>query len=332
MTTITIAAVIPLFNGEAFIREALESVFAQTSPPDEIIVVDDGSTDNGMNIVSELAITRPVTLISKSNGGQSSARNMAVDRCRSSHIALLDQDDIWYPDHLATLRRPFEDGTPVAGGLALVYGNLDHIDAGGQMVAHSHLDSIDSTHPKKTLEDCLGRDMFILPSASLIERQAFLEAGRFDERLSGYEDDDLFLRLFRKGYRSVYINEPVTKWRIHAASTSFSVRMAVSRMIFYRKLLESFPNQPRLHQYWIMNFIAPRFFGQSVGAFIAGSRSGEKQIMERAWADILEIAPELPRRQRKRLRRVAPWVERFYRGPFTGLARALVRYGASGRR
>lgn len=331
MAKITIAAVIPLFNGEAYIRAAIDSVLAQSSLPDEILVVDDGSTDGGADIVRELARSHPITLLSKANGGQSSARNLGIEHCRSSHIALLDQDDMWYPDHLAILREPFEQDAPPAR-LALVYGNLDHVDAGGQMVAHNCLDIFCPTHPKETLQHCLGQDMFILPGASLIEREAFVSAGRFDERLSGYEDDDLFLRLFRQGYRSVYIDEPVTKWRIHAASTSFSTRMAKSRMIYYRKLLELFPNQPRLHQYWIRDLVAPRFLRASVGDFIAGSRFGETPVMERAWTDILEIAPELPRRQRKRVRRVAPLVNLLYRGRFTGLARVLVRYGASARR
>ncbi|BCP55755.1 hypothetical protein K32_43720 [Kaistia sp. 32K] len=229
------------------------------------------------------------------------------------------------------LRRPFEQEVPPAR-LALVYGNLDHVDVGGQMVAHRCLDIFCPDHPKVTLRHCLEQDMFILPGASLIERQAFLEAGRFDERLAGYEDDDLFLRLFRKGYHSVYIDEPLTQWRIHAASTSFSARMAKSRMIYYRKLLEVYPNQPRLHQYWIRDYVAPRFFRASVGDFIAGSRFGEPQRMQQAWADILEITPELPRRQRKRVRRVAPMVELLYRGRFSNLARVLVRYGASARR
>jgi glycosyltransferase involved in cell wall biosynthesis len=331
MVPITIAAVVPLYNGAPFIRAALESILAQTSPADEIIVVDDGSTDGGARIVEEMAKSHPITLLSKPNGGQSSARNLAIDACRSSHVALLDQDDIWYPDHLKLLRGPFErDERP--DRLALVYGNLDHVDAGGEMVTQDFLDIVGVAHPKQTLQQCIGEDMHILPGASLIERQAFLDVGRFDERLAGYEDDDLCMRLFRRGYRSVYIDVAVSQWRIHSGSTSYSRRMAQSRMIYYRKLIELYPDQPRLNQFWARDVIAPRFFGTSLGDFIAGSRHGEIERMGFALADMIEIAPRLGRRRARRMRLVAPLVKRLYRGRFTNLARLLTRYVTPGAR
>src|SRR5208283_3100493 len=75
-----ISAVIPLYNGAAFIAAALRSVFAQSLQPAEIIVVDDGSTDGGAAIVQRLAAEHPVRLLRKTNGGQSSARNFGVAR------------------------------------------------------------------------------------------------------------------------------------------------------------------------------------------------------------------------------------------------------------
>jgi glycosyltransferase involved in cell wall biosynthesis len=330
MVPITIAAVVPLYNGAPFIRSALESILSQTVPPDEILVVDDGSTDDGARLVEAMAKSHPITLLTKPNGGQSSARNLAIRQSRCSHIALLDQDDLWYADHLEQLRRPFEQERR-PDRLALVYGNLDHVDAGGAMVTHNYLDTLAVLHPKRTLGQCLGEDMHILPGASLIERQAFLDIGGFDERLSGYEDDDLFLRLFRQGYRSAYVNVAVSQWRIHAGSTSYSRRMIESRMIYYRKLVELLPDQPRLNQFWVRDAIAPRFFEASLGDFISGSRCGEVERMRFALADMLEIAPRLKRRQARRMRRVAPLIERLYRGRFTNLARLLTRYVAAGR-
>lgn len=194
--TITVAAVIPLYNGAPFIREALTSVLTQTDPADEIIVVDDGSTDDGDGaaIVREMAKVHPIRLLSKSNGGQGSARNLGIAESHSSHIALLDQDDIWYEDHLAVLKAPFEKRR--IRDLGLVYANLDQIDRRGQMMMRYCLNGIPSPHPKRSLLQCLQHDMFILPGASLFSKRAFEAAGRFDERLAGYEDDDLFVRMF----------------------------------------------------------------------------------------------------------------------------------------
>ncbi len=94
----SIAVVIPLYNGSRHIEEALSSVFKQTVPASEIIVVDDGSTDNdaGAAVVERLAKTHSVTLLRKANSGQSSARNLGVRHSNSELIAFLDQDDVWY--------------------------------------------------------------------------------------------------------------------------------------------------------------------------------------------------------------------------------------------
>lgn len=97
LAQLRIAAIIPLYNGGRFIREALESVLAQTLPPAEIVVVDDGSTDNGPDIVAEMAATHPISLLRKPNGGQASARNFGIAETSSELIALLDQDDACTP-------------------------------------------------------------------------------------------------------------------------------------------------------------------------------------------------------------------------------------------
>jgi glycosyltransferase involved in cell wall biosynthesis len=94
---LSIVAIIPLYNGARWIDQAIRSVFAQTVQPDEFIVVDDGSTDDGPAIVEKLAEERPITLLRKPNGGQSAARNFGVAHSGSALIAVLDQDDRWMP-------------------------------------------------------------------------------------------------------------------------------------------------------------------------------------------------------------------------------------------
>ena len=240
--TITVAAVIPLYNGAEFIEEAIKSVVAQTDPVDEIIVVNDGSTDNGPDIVRSLLSSYPITFLQQSNAGQSSARNTAINHTSCSHVAFLDQDDIWYSDHIAVLKEPFLKGK--MPDLALVYGNLNQIDRAGRMIFQRYLDYVPTPQPKTSLQQCLEHDMFILPGASLVSKEAIKAVGMFDERLSGYEDDDLFTRMFIACYDSVYINKPVTKWRLYTSSTSFSERMAKSRMIYFRKHVELHPYDP----------------------------------------------------------------------------------------
>jgi glycosyltransferase involved in cell wall biosynthesis len=320
----TIAAVIPLYNGADFIEEAIHSVLKQTRPAEEIIVVDDGSTDDGPSKIECLAAQHPITLLRKLNGGQSSARNMAIKHSQCSHIAFLDQDDIWYDDHLATLTQPFFESR--ANDLAIVYGNIDLVDRQGRMIARCYLDEIDSTHPKTSLRQCLAQDLYIVPSAALVSKEAISSVGYFDERLSGYEDDDLFVRIFWAGYRNVYLNVAVSRWRHYGTSSSFSARMAKSRMIYFKKLADTFPDEPTLGLWWRHNIIGPRFMELAFNEFIRASRVGDRAALDRAWSEIKEIAPVMNRRTRHRMRRFSPLIELLYPTPLTGVARSLVRH------
>ena len=177
MTIPTITAIIPLYNGRDFIQAAIESVLAQTLPPTEVVIVDDGSTDQGMEIVERIARSHPLKLLRKANGGQSSARNHGAANSGGDLIALLDQDDIWYPNHLRELVEPFLERRSVDLGWA--YSNLDEMDRSGNVIGHKVLNHCTTPHPKDSLFTCLREDMFILPTASMISRAAFEFGWRF---------------------------------------------------------------------------------------------------------------------------------------------------------
>jgi glycosyltransferase involved in cell wall biosynthesis len=283
-----IAAIIPLYNGAKYIRQALTSVLAQHVQPTEIVVVDDGSTDDGARIVAEMAVTHPIRLLHKQNGGQSSARNFGVAATTSGLIALLDQDDIWYPDHLQDLAEPFLSRSNVA--LGWVYGNLDEIDEIGNVIARAILSDEDGRHPKRTLIACLREDMFVLPSASLISRAAFESVGGFDEQLRGYEDDDLFLRLFHAGFDNVYLDKPLSQWRVYPSSASYSPQMAKSRLAYATVLLNRFPDNPARNRFFARDLVAPRFHPQMVAECTKALRSGDENDIQASFANLQFIA------------------------------------------
>ncbi len=111
-----ISVVIPVYNGEKYIAKAIQSVVDQTLPPYEIIIVNDGSTDDSALILVDLAKKYPIQYYQKKNGGQSAARNYGVQVSHGDLIAFLDQDDIWYPHHLEELVKPFlENSYPELG-------------------------------------------------------------------------------------------------------------------------------------------------------------------------------------------------------------------------
>ncbi len=293
-----ISAIIPLYNGGKYIRGALDSVLRQDRPADEIIVVDDGSTDDGASIVAEMAASHPsIKLVSKPNGGQSSARNFGVRHSKGDLIALLDQDDEWYPHHLRILEQPFKEARSIP--LGWTYSNLDHVDVLGRMMTRSVLDTVPNTeHPKRDVLKCLGRDMFVLPGASIISRSAFDSVAGFDEQFVGYEDDDLFLRLFVAGFDNIYINEPLTKWRMHSTSTSFSEKMARSRALYFEKLRRNFPDESNMARFYIRDHVAPRFTKTAMVELISAITRMDRAAAKRSAEQIRYFAKALPARRR----------------------------------
>jgi GT2 family glycosyltransferase len=136
------------------------------------------------------------------------------------------------------------------------------------------LATMPTEHPKRTLAACLGANMYVLPSAALIDHGAFDAVQGFDPRLSGYEDDDLFVRLFLAGYYNVFIPRALSAWRIHGGSASHTPRMAKSALIYAEKLIEQFPDDLDGPRHQSRDQIAPRFLRTGLAGVLRGLRSG----------------------------------------------------------
>jgi hypothetical protein len=102
--------------------------------------------------------------------------------------------------------------------------------------------------------------------------------------------------------------------------------MGQSRMIYFKKLVDAFPDEPALGLWWRHNIIGPRFMEIAFHEFIRASRAGDTAALHRAWSEVKEIAPVMNRRTRQRVKRLSPLIERLSPTPLTGLARALARF------
>jgi glycosyltransferase involved in cell wall biosynthesis len=283
-----VSVIIPVYDGSEHLAECLESVLNQTWHDYEVIVVDDGSTDSSLSICQRYPGVR---IIQQENRGQSAARNRGVREAKGEYIAFLDQDDRWYPERLATqipiLKRNDKYG--------MVYSNVDRIDEKGNMVERNFLDGV-SLQPKRTIMDCLAADMFILPGSVLIRKSIFDELGGFDERLSGYEDDDLFLRTFQRS-RIFYIRDALIQWRIYPTSYSYTDRMERSRRIYIKKLMEAFPNSPEANTYYTRDLIAARFMNTYLFLYFQSLRFVKWQGQPQQFRS--QIASLLPHQRRR---------------------------------
>lgn len=202
----------PVYNGERFLREALDSVFAQRYRDYEMICVDDGSTDGSPTILQNYA--ERVKVLRQTRAGQGAARNAGARLAPGAYLAFLDQDDRWYLDKL---RRQVAvlDAEP---DVVLVHCNSDRMDESGRLLRVGAT----AAERESALASPLGRVLeegLILPSAMLVRRAAFVEAGMFDHSLRGFEDFDLCARLKRMG-RFVFLEEPGMCYRVHSGGFS----------------------------------------------------------------------------------------------------------------
>src|SRR5581483_7687465 len=178
---VPVSAVMPAHNAAAFIREAIDSVFAQTISPAEFIVIDDGSTDG----TPEIAESMGVRVIRQANAGLAGARNRCVREASQPWVAFIDHDDLWEPEKL---ERQFEIAAQNPE-IALVSCDFSVFElqpkrkcAGGVVV-----DQLD--------ERFASAHYFLVPSYVMVRRDHLLAVGLFDESLEAAEDFDCFMRI-----------------------------------------------------------------------------------------------------------------------------------------
>jgi glycosyltransferase involved in cell wall biosynthesis len=189
-----ISIIIPLYNKERHIERALESVFAQTYKNYELIVIDDGSTDNSVNIVEEISRNHDIRIFHEENSGVSTARNKGIAEARYDYIAFLDSDDAWNPmflEKIVSLINKF----PQAGAYVTAY---DIIRKEGReytpRFAYLPKDTEEVLIPNYFISMLYG-DPMITSSSVCIKKETFEKAGYFpvEERLG--EDKDMWARI-----------------------------------------------------------------------------------------------------------------------------------------
>jgi glycosyltransferase involved in cell wall biosynthesis/SAM-dependent methyltransferase len=261
--TSSVSVVLPLYDGETYVRTAVQSVVDQTVRPLELVVVDDGSSDGGVAAVRAMDLPFRLVVVTQANQGQSAARNAGIRAATGAFVALIDQDDQWRRDHLSALV-PLLEADPE---LAWVYSDFDELDETGRTVTLSFIRERRVPHPKPTLAACLSGDLMVLPSASVLRKAALEQVGGFDARLRGYEDDDLFVRLFARGWGHAFVPVSTTRYRVHASGSSAGDSFLRSRMLYLGKLIEEFEVDHRINRDLVHDVVLPRFYQTTLNEY-----------------------------------------------------------------
>jgi glycosyltransferase involved in cell wall biosynthesis len=219
-----VSVIIPVYNGARFLGRAIESVVSQTYPNWELIVVDDGSTDETLRVLS--AFGSRLQVIRQENLGQSVARNTGMQSARGEYIAFLDSDDMWDSEFLETMVSVASQHPQAS----VYYCSARLMDAEGR-----DLPQLTSAclAPTNLIYKTLLRANFLIVGAVLIRRSAILAVGLFDPSLRAVEDWDLWLRLARN---HVFVGIPkcLVRKRLHSSSLSTDVcqmRQAIAYVV-----------------------------------------------------------------------------------------------------
>lgn len=229
----TVCAIVPTYNRARFLRECLESLLAQTRPLDQIVVVNDGSTDHTEEILR--AYGEKLKTLRQRNAGKATALNFALAQCESDYVWICDDDDIAEPDACAALAGALD--TDIGAGFS--YGRFRRfreVDGIREMLPMSYWpDRHQEAFFLELLERC-----FVFQFSSMIRRSVYGHVGPFDAALLRSEDYDMILRVARRN-RGTYVDRPLFLQRMHSGTRGtypdrFSAELSATKFFAYDRI------------------------------------------------------------------------------------------------
>lgn len=232
----SVSVVIPTYNYGRFILEAISSVLDQTRPPSEIIVVDDGSTDETAAVVRTFG--EAVRYIRQDNAGVCAARNRGVTESSSELIAFLDADDRWEPTNLEKQVARFESDEKIG----LVHCAMREFDGESGETIRFYMHGSEAGVADNLL--LWEGPLIVVPGSVTVTREAFDHVGGFDSRMKVGEDWDFCYRVARL-FKIGFVAEPLVNYRSHSAAAHLNVEnMEHGMLMFYEKAFAT--NDPKI--------------------------------------------------------------------------------------
>jgi glycosyltransferase involved in cell wall biosynthesis len=201
----SVSVIIPAYNSAATIQDAVATARAQTHRPLEIIVIDDGSSDDTRSKLAELTGPNLIVIRNEKNVGGAISRNRGIDAARGDFIAFLDADDLWNENKLARqVELLSQHREPAFCFSALRFANE---------YAEHRIAPRRAPKPDERMADFMLKSGNIVQTSTLVVPRTALGACRFTETLRRFQDIDFVLQLDAAGVRALYIPDPLVEWR-----------------------------------------------------------------------------------------------------------------------
>ena len=272
MSAPSVCVIIPAYNSACFIARTLESALAQDYPNQEVIVVDDGSTDNTREVVERFGSR--VRYIRQENQGPHIARNRGVVESRGEFIAFLDSDDEWLPGRLSKCLQPMIDAPQIGMTWCLT--------------RCKYPDGREETHGAGSEKGRVFPNLFWQPpamqtSSTNYRRSVLQDVVTFERPLRFFEDQDFYIRV-REKTRIACVDEILTVYHIRAASFSYSRDEEQARESYFQIIEDAFARWPDLyehnretimaeaHYYWALRYFCQDKIRPARGHFVRSFR------------------------------------------------------------
>jgi len=283
-----VSVIMTTYNRADFICLAIDSILSQTYKNLEIIIVDDGSTDETAVKIDKyrnINSTR-VHIINQPNRGIAFARNRGISEACGDYIAFLDSDDLFLTNKLSKSINFLEHHPEYS----MVYSDMEVIDERGCFIEgwlERKKEYSDGYIYKNLLKEC-----FFVPSAVVARKKVFEDVGGFSEDILGVEDIDLWLRIARN-HKIGLLPEPLVQWRCHCGNLSKNMPLVITNMIkVYSKQLMLPGNDPGS---WLLlrQRLAEKYFDLAGINFTSGNQIRARQNFWRSflsWPGIMSLA------------------------------------------
>ncbi len=318
-----VSVIIPAHNYGCYINEAIRSVLDQTFKDFELIMVDDGSTDNTQEVVNSFKDHR-VKYIYQENRGVSAARNSGISAASGEYLAFLDADDIWLPQKLELQMRVMESA-PLAG---LVYSDIFYFDSATGVLTESLFQTLNGPPPRGSVLERHVDEFFAHPSTWLVRRSVFNRVGLFDETQISAEDEDMLFRI-ASYYEFEVVPLALAEARTHAEQESKKTEVHVTYFLQYLKKIEHSPmlnDHMRRRVRWCLakyHFLMGIFlrkrkqYGRAAREFLASVKANPRVFASKAISQVIGTLARrfrllLPKKEaRTRPSVIAPHLYRF---------------------
>ncbi len=255
MTQPRISVIINVYNGSTFLREAIDSVLVQSFDGWELILWDDGSTDDSAAICASYVDPRVRVVAKAQNGGLGTARNEAMALAEGEWIAFLDQDDVWLPDKLAAQVAAIDQDR--SGRLGLVYGRTTRFDAIGKLRPFDTWFGSGRLPEGDILAELLAKPSFIAFSSAMFRADVLRSLGPIPTRIQFCPDYYLTVVVARH-YAAACVQTTCCRYRVHGASMSHVYKRVIHEEAISVVETIALPTQARLvrrrrkvHETWI---------------------------------------------------------------------------------